>query len=663
MRKRTGCWVLSGILILLLVVLAGGGWLWYSSHPVAKNTGPLSLVIAELTAPSSGEEVNLGDYVSIRLQAAAPNPIQKAELFVDGQSLGEVSDSAENAYWTWQALPAGVHTFYASATDSAGNVGQSQTVIVNVLAGRGAIQVPADSGQTLQQVGAPFGASGDQVAAANPHLDPKKPLEDGQQVNVPIPPGNAGGGQSTPPGNPGANGPPFITIIWNIKFNQPADQTYCYESTGNGDWDKLPKDPFTFFPGVDSLYTQLIPLGQKVEIQVQCWGWLGGVLKYLGDGKTAFDINQLPPNLVISAAGFQFTGTPKVPVPTEKFTDLPSGGFPPPYAMREPKDAADCTAHSNPILAGFICKTLLSAKLKENEIIEWEWSPGACWGPCTGVQAVDGYRLYTVDPLTKATTYVKQIDNPSQKITLFPLVFGEAPCYGVSAYVNSPAPQESDMATYCPGELLHPQLLTFKPTAWVTTGGQWIEDGDCSGFGGLEPYLAANQNSGFGNSPGVMVGQYIVDDSGCFRQGDYGGGVKFLPNLPPGGVLTQAILRYSTILMDYGSPGWASPKPASCLAGVNKSTVDWSALSTGDHYAHSPALYGPKYGSPITSLSQWVHQDVDVTSAVNDWITHPTNNRGLNLTPAPADSPKDDGYGRCLSGLGNFLLDVYYFAP
>src|SRR5512142_3255377 len=121
MRRKTGCWLLAGIVVLLLMVLAGAGWLWYSSHPAPKDTGPLSLVMAELTAPSSGDEVNLGDYLHITLQAVSPNPIQKAELFVDGQSLGAVTDPPQSASWTWRALPAGIHTFYATAADAAGN--------------------------------------------------------------------------------------------------------------------------------------------------------------------------------------------------------------------------------------------------------------------------------------------------------------------------------------------------------------------------------------------------------------------------------------------------------------------------------------------------------------------------------------------------------------
>lgn len=674
MRRKTGCWLIAGIILLLVLALAGGAFLWFNSRPAAQFSGPASPVMVTLMTPSSGDEVNLGDDVPVSAQAISPSVILKTELFADGQSLGAVTNSPENASWTWRALPAGIHTFYAVSSDSGGNVGQSQTVIVNVLPGNGLIQVSAQGGQTLGQVGASFGASSDQMAGANPNLDPSKPLQEGQPVQVPIPPGDGagggsgvGGGQSQP-GSGGANGPVIISIDWSLKLNQQADQSYCYESSGNGEWDKMPQDPFTFFQGMNSLYTQLIPLAQTFEIQVQCWGWQGGALKYLGDGKTTFDAS-LPSNLVISAAGFQLTGTPHIPIPVQQLASNPK--LVPPYAMREPTDAADCTAHSNPLLAAFICKTLLNGpKSAANIVVEWEWQPPFCWpGFCSSVvQAIDGYRLYAVDPVNKTKKFLKQINNPNQKIALLPFLWGESNCWGVQAFVNSPVPMQSGLTTYCQGKPPQAQKITFTPTAWATRGGAWTTDEDCST---TDYYKEDLQYHGVNiNSPAVLVGSFIVFNTGCdLWQGDYSGAVKFSlasQPLPAGFVLQKAVLKFSTIYMEYGATHVAlGAAPDSCVSGVGKALQDWSALNTGNHFKSGDVFRGPTWYGPIQSIGGYL-SGLDVSSAVSNWIQHPDQNRGFILKPTSAPLPMDvsnGGGGTCLSFLGNFALDVYYFAP
>ena len=177
-----------------------------------------------------------------------------------------------------------------------GQLGESQTVIVNVVAMDETMQVQAGPSETLAQVGAKFGASPDQMAAANPKLDPSTPLSDGQPVNVPTggsqPPG--GGGSPGGGSGPGGGKVPFV-INWELKLNGQADKSYCYLSDGSGKWEKMPQPPFEFFGGVDNLYTQVFDVTPPTEatIQAQCWGWLGGVLKYLGQGQTKV-VNEVP---------------------------------------------------------------------------------------------------------------------------------------------------------------------------------------------------------------------------------------------------------------------------------------------------------------------------------------------------------------------------------
>ncbi|HSB00647.1 MAG TPA: hypothetical protein VLE49_08355, partial [Anaerolineales bacterium] len=418
-----------------------------------------------------------------------------------------------------------------------------------------------------------------------------------------------------------------------------------------------------FFQSLDNVYTQLTPAADQVVIQADCWGWLGGALKYLGQGKTIFDIKQPPSQVVIGAAGFQFVGTPQIPT---GYGGGPTLDVPAPYALREPMNASDCTAHSHPLLAPFICNTLLNAPIKENVILEWEWAKPACWpGYCGWTDSIDGYRIYEFNTATKAEKYLKEITNPSQKITAIPLPWG-APCYGVRAYVNTPAFLESDITTYCPGQSPAPQQVILAPTNWLTTGGQWIQDGDCDTYGLADQYVYDNNKSGFGNQPGeILVGSYIVDDedADCFRQGDYSGAVKFeTPVLPPNAVIQKAVLKFSDIQTDYGASGLATNFKLFCASSVGTAKQDWTGLGSAIHFWGDDVLHA--YNSPLTSLSGWNHTpEVNVTPVVNKWIKGQAQNNGFILTSAEAPSPLVDGHGECLSQAGNFQLEIYYFAP
>ena len=663
MKKRSspaGC--MFGIFLLFLLLI-GGGFLWLRTRSAPFDGSPPSSVMVTLGSPTSGEEVFTGEYISVTAQAVAPTGITSMELFVDGKPFGSPASSTSTAAWTWQAWPPGIHTFSARATDSTGQTGSSQTVILNVLAAD-SMQVNASEGQTLTELGSQFGASPEEMIASNPNLDPLGSLPDGQPVNIPVEKGAPGGGSA--PGGGQGNGLEFIPIYitWTFTPLQPVDNSYCYTSTGDGIWEKMPKPPFSFLDDINP-YTQFDVIFPKQTgvIQVQCWGWLSGILKFLGQGESKFDVLKPPAEVTISGEGFVLNGLPIIP-PIEEDKFLAGGNdVPPPYALREPQTAADCTAHGHPILAPFICDTLLNAKMKEYIILEWEWAPKVCWGECPWYDEIDGYRLYEIDPATKSKKFIKEIKPFNQKVTAVPLPWG-AKCYGIEAFIASGGISPSDMSTYCPGTPPSAQKITLTPVQWLTTGGQWIQDGGCDDYGGADSYKLQNQNSGFGNQSGqVLVGSYIVDDDDCYREGNYSAGIKFdLVSLPPYAVIQHAELRFSKIFMDYGATGLAAPKPQSCVKNIGKAKKDWSALGTGIHFDDDISLSSSAYNTVLTSVSSYSNQ-ADVTQAATDWLKNPFNNHGFIFTPASAPHPIGDGSGECLSGLGNFQLDVYYFAP
>lgn len=668
MKKRTLRWgILLVVLITLIVLAIAGGWYFLRSSFQTADGPPPSPVLVFVTSPPSGDEVHAGDYMQVTVQAVAPSPIANTELFVDGMSLGLDVNSPGNAAWTWQAWPPGVHTFYARSFTLDGQIGQSQTVIVNVLAGDGTMQVFAEEAQTLEQVGADFGVPPDQMASANPNVDPSQPLSGGQPVNIPAGGGNAGGaGAGGGSGNGGGvNIPPGdlqpILVTWQFKPTQAVDKSYCYASGGNGVWEKIPKEPFEFFTGEGNFYTQVSFdfATQYGLIQAQCWGWLGGTLKYLGQGQTSFDAQKPPDQLTVVGDGFVLAGAPEIPADA-------GGGAPimPPFGLREPKDSADCTAHGHPLIAPFICDTLMNQNPKQYLILEWEWTPETCWpGNCQydSSTEVEGYHIYEVDPVTQTTIYLKQVQGVNNKATAIPLSWGPK-CYGVDAYTASGI-QTSEIAVYCPGQPPASKEIILTPTDWLTAKGMDFESGDCDDYGKADTYLLKNQTDGFGNQPGqVLVGDFILDTD-CFKSVNYSAAVKFLPekSLPPNAVVQSAVLTFSKIFMDYGATGLAGGKPTSCAASIGKATKSWTHLADGNHFADNASLYA--YNSPITSLNPFMALKADVTTVVSQWVKHPESNHGFILLPVVAPPPEGDGSGECTSGLGNFQLTIHYFAP
>ncbi len=670
--------LIVGLLVFTLLVV-GGGWWFFRSQSNLANSPLLSPVNVFLISPSNGDELNAGDYALVTMQAFAPEAIQSAELFVDGLSLGVATDTPQNASWTWHAWPVGIHTLMARAISADGQMGQSQTVIVNVLEGDGLIQVPAGEGQTLEQIGADFSVPPDQMAGANPKIDPSQPLQGGQPVQIPAGgagAGNgsgAGGGPIQPDGNvsPGGASIP-IFINWQFQPTGPVDKSYCYTSSGDGKWAKMPKEPYHFFFGEGQ--TQYETYGyilttEDTKIKMQCWAWLGDLLKFLGEGEAHINPTKQPQNVMISAAGFQFAGMPQYDPVLEKFTG--GGGLktiPPPYAMREVESYSECDSHT---INALPCSNYYSSSIIQNVLLTWEWQSEVCWpGYCKyGINKIQGYYIYEIDPLTNTEKYMQEVNNPNQKVSALPLPWGYR-CYGVKAYVEGPeygGQVVSEMATYCPGEPLQTEKIVLPPTDWLTTGGKWIQDGDCDTYGNGDSYLLANQNSGFGNSAEVLVGSYIVDnnDKDCFRQGNYSGGVKFgQPLLPPGAVMQKAVLKFAEIFTDYGASGVATNYKLFCVGGVGKAKQDWTGLNGTNHFVGKDVLYSSAYNSPLSSLSGWgTSPEVDVTAAVSLWIKYPEQNHGFILTPASAPTPAVDGAGTCESGVGNFQLELYYFVP
>lgn len=664
MKKRSsrrGCLIGGGLALLLILLLGGGIWM-FGTQSLTFDGAALSSVVVTITTPVNGDEANVGDFVSVTAEAVATDVVQEMELFLDGQSLGKVSGS--KASWTWQAWPLGVRSFYAQAKDTKGNVGYSQVILIQVLAGDGLIEVAADNGQMLTEIGAGYGVPSDEITEANPKIDPTLPLPGGKQVKIPV--GNGDSGNGSGQGSEAKINPISNSILWIFKPTQPVDNSYCYTSGGAGVWEKIPKKPFDFFQDVENIYTQLNKVTNQTVIQAQCWGWLGDILKYLGQGQTQFDANNPPNEIVINAEGFFLTGIPNFPQPP-----LGQGGgpasVPPPFALREPKDVNECESHGDPIVAGFLCGKLMNAKVKQNIILIWEWKPEVCWpGFCKyGADKIAGYTLYEYDPFTQQEKYLADIKPSAMRVAFVPLPWG-VKCYVVEAYADSPGSQVSEKSTiYCPGNAPTAKKITLtKVTEWLTTEDVLSLGEDC-------PYTQAHVfrqgNPEFGSQPGeIYIGSAIRDSEGgigksnCYLDEYYQGGVKFNlgGEIPSNAVVQKAILRFVKLDQVYLGGAVAAPKPSSCVATVSGSDQSWNGMIDADHWING----NMPYGGFSVSVNPYTAPQADVTSIVSKWMNQPGSNFGFALRGwYPALPTEEEDTSICVSALGNFQLDIYYF--
>jgi len=95
----------------------------------------------------------------------------------------------------------------------------------------------------------------------------------------------------------------------------PVDQAYCYESVNNASWGRWPETGF-FLPGTDGFnmqkYKQAFavngldgkPILKTFDLRLECWGWAGGSLMFLGEAHFSNDVSNLRPQVEARGANF-----------------------------------------------------------------------------------------------------------------------------------------------------------------------------------------------------------------------------------------------------------------------------------------------------------------------------------------------------------------------
>ena len=444
---------------------------------------------------------------------------------------------------------------------------------------------------------------------------------------------------------------PFSAIALaglTLQLNSYADEAYCYLSFGDGRWQRVPYDPFNFVPASEGMtfdlarYTSLHEIAHAAlntedeyieePLEAECWGWVGGVLKFLGEGKSDL---QLGRSFELSTQGFVLTGNAGIiPFNAPAPPGPPDTGIPAPFGLMETKDAQVCEIHStgNPFLA-VLCKDILAMNNPPYTVLTWEWQPSMLSGD------IDGYvvKQVGVDGWSKTTNsrYVKMAFFPTPWPTSEPI------CYQVAAY-RQPPYQEKEYSgwsqSYCLGGWpTAMSTVVLKPSSLVTHGLPQV------------PATAGKPEPGQAIA-GLLIGYGI--DSGEYSVQQTSAGIVFdLPSLPN---LYRATLRFSH-KFDYK------------IHPTNK-IISGDKPFCANRLGYASGVPFPSY--PVTSYKFLpftegpYNLEVNVTTLVHAWLGGDVENFGFVFSPDVDYLVKsgviNTNYSVCWSYLSDMQLELQY---
>lgn len=178
------------------------------------NSAPLLVV---LTHPADESRWPADTPIPVAAMVTGQSAIQKVELWSDGRLFDAQSpppgDDTFHGSWAWMPLAEGPHALFVRATSDDGSTADSNVVHIEATAAAGMLGVRiAQGGESLQGLAEQAGLPPEQLAAANPSLDPTAPVLPGTRIFEPVQPMLLPPISASPP-PPEASGP-----------SQPADE-------------------------------------------------------------------------------------------------------------------------------------------------------------------------------------------------------------------------------------------------------------------------------------------------------------------------------------------------------------------------------------------------------------------------------------------------------
>lgn len=197
-----------------------------------------------------------------------------------------------------------------------------------------------------------------------------------------------------------------------IVPGKPVDKMYCYLSVDGASWVRIPPKPDTFISGINGEFDfspylgnlMLDPPPGGITIHLDCWGWKGETIVYLGSIQKKIDSGIIE----LNGDAFKLLGEGKKQYLMDGEGDFPPGPhIPAPTNFRFAKNEGDCAKiqvdPQNPTDMAAWCK--MAVQMNMYPAI-WDWDANA-GSPCDSKDIVcldwwkkgletdiDGYNLY-----------------------------------------------------------------------------------------------------------------------------------------------------------------------------------------------------------------------------------------------------------------------------
>ena len=423
-----------------------------------------------------------------------------------------------------------------------------------------------------------------------------------------------------------------------LTTTKAVDKIYCYLSVDQGPWKRIPYGSNTFIYAsaggfdlgkyLNNLTSSPLPPG-GVTLELECWGWSGGTLVYLGYLKQ-----------VVDKGPAQFIGTDfmligqvldNITVPETTPSKL-SPNIAPPYWLDLFREHDKCVAHltgkHTPETVANECGGLPDGYT----YLFWRWIP-SCWIPhpsCKfNVKDIDGYRVYRVNP-GMDPVLVHDIHHPDRTLDTIPPTGAGLlvqPEYFVRAYKGD---QESMDSQHVMG--LPPKYTkTFTPIKLFVSWAEKIDDDLTNDWASV---YTGEALVGYDNHFSTGGAWSPIGGSGDSYYSFYSD-VRISFDVPQKTSVTSAILRWKVKSVVYQGGGLAAGLPNGC----------WIPLADG-------------YGATIADYPLWHNEDgYNVTTQVRAWTQPGINKRGFWLFSG-SHTLEQESNDVCLLKVGDFELEV-----
>jgi hypothetical protein len=447
-----------------------------------------------------------------------------------------------------------------------------------------------------------------------------------------------------------ANGPQSFGLQDAIlTTTQTVDKIYCYLSVDQGPWKRIPYGSNKFIyadaKGFDlSKYLgNLIspPPGGSLTLELECWGWSGDTLVYLGYQKQTIDKG--PVQLI--GMDFNLIGKLGITGPeTVPFTTSPLIAAPRSLYFKNYNDCVSFFQSYSPSNPANECKFLNKGWL----LLTWQWNPYHCWtgDNCNYIKDIDDYRLYQVypgnEPVQVSTNiYHLHVDGGGQvALTFFTPATTQNGLIGAKYFVRAyKGNLESPDSYAIPAPSPQYQYTKVLPSSMMFQDTTYQADfiGSCPAYG---PNFQDDMLKGGGS---VVVGfnyqaKYTYsDDCPVMRSSDYYDATIYFDHREIHGQVNSAILHWTEL-----SGTWIAKDPRRDL-GCLIPLLDQNGAIIANY--------------PLDGAT-----GIDVTPQVAAWVKG-LPNKGFRLLSGDrtlALEPIVPAFNVCDIVFGNFGLEVTY---